>query len=137
MEKELRALEERKKDLLRRLTRLGDFRRGSISINYRECGKKNCACASDKHRRHGPQYLWNSTRRGKSLAQNLRMGPELEKVSIETENYEKFSRLIEDLVEVSDEICKARPVREIEDKEELESLKKKLQKQFKKRFEQK
>ena len=137
MEKDLQVLEDRKKDLLRRLSSLGDFRRGSISVNYRVCGKKNCACASDKSRRHGPQSLWNTTRKGKSLARNLRLGPELEKVSAETGNYEKFLLLIEDLVKISEEISEAKPVREIQNMEELERLKKKLQKKFKKRFEQK
>jgi hypothetical protein len=50
-------LELRRKELFRRMENLGDFRRGTISLNYRKCGKKNCACARKDHPRHGPQYL--------------------------------------------------------------------------------
>src|ERR1700733_9964744 len=36
----------------------GDFRRGSVSENYRKCGKPNCACAAAGHPGHGPRFLW-------------------------------------------------------------------------------
>jgi hypothetical protein len=36
------------------LAGVGDFRRGSVSENYRKCGKPNCACATSGHRGHGP-----------------------------------------------------------------------------------
>ena len=130
MEKTLEALESRRLKLYRQLADLGDFRPGAISVNYRKCGKKNCVCAQVSHPGHGPQYLWNATVKGKSVAKNLRLGPELEKARQQAENYQSFLRLTAEIVEVNDKICELRPTLEIEDEEELDRLKKKLQKQF-------
>jgi hypothetical protein len=49
------SLEQRKKDLYQQLASLGEFRRGTLSVNYRRCGKPNCACARPDHPGHGPQ----------------------------------------------------------------------------------
>jgi hypothetical protein len=35
--------------LFAQLVALGDFRRWSVSENYRKCGKPNCACAQPDH----------------------------------------------------------------------------------------
>ncbi len=63
--------------LYQALAALGDFRRGTISVNFRRCGKPNCACAQAGRPGHGPQYLWNATIGGESRARSLRLGPEL------------------------------------------------------------
>jgi len=126
----LHELELRRKELFRQLENLGDFRRGTISVNYRKCGKSNCACASKDHPGHGPQYLWNASVGGKTQARNLPVGPELEKVEKEVENYHAFVRLTQELVEVNDRICQLRPARSITDEDELEELKKKLRRHF-------
>ena len=130
MEKTLEALESRRLKLYGQLADLGDFRPGAISVNYRKCGKKNCVCAQASHPGHGPQYLWIATVKGKSVAKNLRLGPELDKARQQAENYQSFVRLTAEIVEVNDRICELRPTLEIEDEEELNRLKKKLQKQF-------
>src|SRR4030095_14656061 len=130
MEKTLEALEFRRMKLLHQLAELGDFRPGSISVNYRKCGKKNCVCAQPAHRGHGPQYLWSATVKGKSVAKNLRLGPELEKARQQSENYQSFLQLTKELIEVNHKICELRPTLEIEDEEELDRLKKKLERQF-------
>jgi hypothetical protein len=72
----LERLEQRRNALYQRLQALGDFRPGTISVNFRKCGKKRCACARPAHPGHGPQYLWNTTHGGQRRAQNLRLGPE-------------------------------------------------------------
>lgn len=133
MEERLEDLEVKREHLYRQLEALGDFRPGIISVNFRKCGKNNCACSRKDHPGHGPQYLWNTTRRGKSLAQNLRFGPEVEKVQREVDAYRHFVRLSQEVVEVNEKICRLRPVPEIEDEEELTALKKKLQRRFLKR----
>ena len=127
---DLEILEAKKRKLLDELVSLGDFRRGSVSVNYRKCGKANCVCSREGHRSHGPQYLWNATIKRRSRARNLHLGPELEKVSEEVNNYQKLRKLIEELVEISERICELKPIREVRDEKELESLKKKLQKRF-------
>src|SRR5208282_2936260 len=44
----LQDLESHRNNLFRQLESLGDFRRGTISANYRKCGKSNCACATGR-----------------------------------------------------------------------------------------
>src|SRR5512136_2069019 len=134
MEETLESLEKKRKELYQMLEALGDFRRGTISVNYRKCGKKRCVCTKLGHPGHGPQYLWNTTIKGKSYAKNLKLGSELEKYKKETGNYRDFLNLSAQLVQVSERICELRPVREIEDRTELEELKKKLLEIFRKRF---
>ena len=134
MEETLECLEKKRKELYQKLEALGDFRRGTISVNYRKCGKKKCVCAKPGHPGHGPQYLWNTTIKGKSYAKNLRLGPELEKYMKETGNYRNFLNLSAQLVQVSERICELRPIREIEDRRASEDLKKKLLEIFRKRF---
>jgi len=36
----LESLEKKRKELYQKLEGVGDFRRGTISVNYRKCGKK-------------------------------------------------------------------------------------------------
>jgi hypothetical protein len=126
----LEQLEQRRSAVYQQMQALGDFRPGTISVNFRKCGKKRCVCAQPGHPGHGPQYLWNTTSGGRSRAQNLRLGPELEKAHQELENHQVFLRLCRELVEINEKICRLRPVAEIKDERQLEALKKKLQQQF-------
>ena len=130
MNESLQDLELRRRNLFRLMEDLGDFRRGTISVNYRKCGKSNCACARKNHPGHGPQYLWNVSVGGKTQARNLPVGPELEKAEREVERYHAFLRLSQELTEVNERICQLRPARTIEDEDELEQLKKKLRRHF-------
>ena len=134
MEETLESLETKRKSLYQKMEEIGDFRRGIISVNYRKCGKKNCACAKPGHLGHGPQYLWNTTIKGKSYAKSVRLGPELQKYMQETTRYREFLKLCEELVQLSEKISDLRPVVEIEDKNERETLKKKLQGIFRKKL---
>jgi hypothetical protein len=126
----LEELERRKSALCQQIQTLGDFRPGMISVNFRKCGKPKCACTRPGHPGHGPQYLWNTTSGGKSRAQSLTFGPQLEKVRSELECHKVFQRLCRELVEVSEKICMIRPVAPIKDEKELDALKKKLRKLF-------
>lgn len=125
----LEELESLRDKLQRELLEIGDFRPGSVYPSYRKCGKQNCACAQPGHPGH-PQYLRTSAKGGKNRAETLRVGPELEKAVREAENYRRFVKLCRELVETNERICALRPVREVKDPEELEALKKKLQKRF-------
>src|ERR1039458_975756 len=80
-------------NLFRKLESLGDFRCGTISVNYRKCGKSKCGCARKDHPGRGPQYLWNVSIGGKTQARNLPVGPEPEKTEREVERYRTFIRL--------------------------------------------
>ena len=130
MPESLAVLEERRQRLYQQLAAIGDFRPGMISVNYRKCGKGNCACAQAGHAGHGPQYLWNTTQQGRSRAQNLRLGPELEKVEQEVANYRRFVELCNELVQVNEQLCRTRPVAAVTDEDELAQLKKTLQRKY-------
>jgi hypothetical protein len=134
MSETLLSLERRREVLYRRLERTGDFRRGIISVTYRKCGKKNCACAREGHPGHGPQHLWNTTIKGKSYAKGVKVGPELKKYLDEISNYRSFLKICDKLVEVNERICNLRPVPEMKDDKELAELKKKLQKRFMEKY---
>ena len=127
MHESIGKLEKRRAALFSKLAEVGDFRRGSISSNYRKCGKENCACSTEGHPGHGPQYLWTTTRHGKSLAKKLTLGPELDKYKGEIDEYRKFRNLCSEIVEISEKICNIGPICNVEDESELEVPKKKLQ----------
>jgi hypothetical protein len=137
MEDTLKVLEEKRKGVYKKMGGMGDFRRGTISVNYRKCGKKNCICTKSGHPGHGPQYLWNTTLKGKSYAKNLKLGPELQKYVEEIANHRKFVQLCDELVELNEKVCDLRPIPAIEGKEEQEELKKKLEQFFRKRLRKK
>lgn len=106
----LPELEAQRSELYARLAELGDFRRGSMSENYRRCGKANCACARAGHPGHGPRMLW--TRRGadgKTVGRQLSPG-EVDKVRRELDGYHAFAQLSEKIVAVNEAICEVRPV---------------------------
>ena len=127
---DLASMERKRENLYKQLEEVGDFRRGTISVTYRKCGKSNCACTQEGHPGHGPQYLWNTTIKGKSYAKNLKLGPEMEKYREEISNRQLFQKLCNEIVEVNEWICDIRPVPEVDDDKELAALKKKLQQMF-------
>ncbi|MDQ3174578.1 MAG: hypothetical protein M3Q91_12870 [Acidobacteriota bacterium] len=134
MAESLAVLEERRQQLYELLTSIGDFRPGMISARYRKWGRGNCACARPGHGGHGPQYLWNTTQRGRSRAQNLHLGPQLQQVESELANYRRFVELCEEIVEVNEQICRLRPVPKINNERELAQLKKTLQRKYSKKW---
>ena len=137
MEKAIESLEHQRKSLYKKLQQTGDFRRGTISVNYRKCGKKNCVCSKKGHPGRGPQYLWNTTLKGKSYAKSLKLGPEIQKYKEEIENYHHFQQLCAKIIRVNEEICKLRPLPVVKNNHEMEELKKKLQEHFRKKYKKK
>jgi hypothetical protein len=101
--------EAQRAELYAALAAVGDFRRGSVSENYRRCGKPNCACTRPDHPGHGPRYLWTRTVGGKSRGRQL-AAEEVGKVRRELDRYAQFVTLTDRLVEVNEKICEARPV---------------------------
>jgi hypothetical protein len=107
--RDLAWLERRRAELFALLSQVGDFRRGALNVVFRRCGKPNCACAQPGHRGHGPQY--NLTRRagGKTVNVHLKPGPELDKAEREVAEHQRFTSLVEEVTQVSEAICAARP----------------------------
>jgi hypothetical protein len=103
---ELEALRDR---LYARLAAVGDFRRGSVSVNYRRCGKPNCACADSDHPGHGPRFLWTrSAGRRKTTGRQL-AADEVGKVRAEIARHAEFEEISAQIIEVNERICEARP----------------------------
>jgi hypothetical protein len=102
-------LERHRDRLYDQLSATGDFRRGSISENYRRCGKPNCACAQPGHPGHGPRYLWTRTVAGRGTKGRQLSADEVDKVRRELAGYQRFAALSEQIVAVNEAICEARP----------------------------
>ena len=107
-EEPLGELERHRAELYARLAGTGDFRPGSVNETWRRCGKPNCACAQPGHRGHGPRYLWTRSAGGRTRTRQL-AAAELGKVRRELENYRQFVAVTEQIVQVNEAICEARP----------------------------
>jgi hypothetical protein len=105
----LPELEAERQRLYAQLSAVGDFRRGSVSENYRKCGKPSCACAQPGHPGHGPRFLWTRTVRGRKTRGRQLAAEEVARVRRELEAYQEFAMLTEQISEVSEAICEARP----------------------------
>jgi Family of unknown function (DUF6788) len=103
-------LEAERDRLYARLAAVGDFRRGSVTENYRKCGKPNCACAAPDHPGHGPRLLWTRTARGRGTVGRQLAAGEVDKVRREVARHGEFAAISEQIAEVSEAICEARPV---------------------------
>ena len=109
-EPSLPELEAERGRLYAQLSTAGDFRRGSVSENYRKCGKPNCGCAAAGHPGHGPRFLWTrSAGRRKTIGRQL-AAAEVGKVRRELARHAEFTAAVEQIVEVNERICEARPV---------------------------
>ena len=107
---ELPELERRRAELYRELSQVGDFRPGSLNEVRRKCGKPNCACAAPGHPGHGPRFLWTrSEGRRKRIGRQL-AAAEVEKVRREIARHAEFTATVEQIAEVNEKICEARPV---------------------------
>jgi hypothetical protein len=108
-EPSLPELEAERDRLYAQLSAIGDFRRGSVSENYRKCGKPNCACAQPDHRGHGPRFLWTRTARGRGTVGRQLAAGEVAKVRREVARHAAFAAISEQIAQVSEKICEARP----------------------------
>jgi hypothetical protein len=107
---DLTELQTRRARLREDLSAVGDFRPGSLSAVMRRCGKANCACADPAHPGHGPQHLLTKKVDGKTVTVHLRPGPELAKARVEVDNYKRFKQMVDELIDVNEAICRARPL---------------------------
>src|ERR1700735_1365772 len=108
-ESSLPELEAERNRLYAQLSAVGDFRRGSVSENYRKCGKPNCACAAQDHPGHRPRFLWTRAEgRRKRVGRQL-AAAEVEKVRREVARHAEFTAAVGQIVELNEKICEARP----------------------------
>ena len=105
----LPELEAERERLYAQLSVVGDFRRGSVSENYRKCGKPNCACAQLDHPGHGPRFLWTRAARGRGTVGRQLAAGEVDKVRGEVARHAEFAAICDQIAEVNEKICEARP----------------------------
>jgi hypothetical protein len=105
----LEELEAQRTRLYEQMAATGDFRRGSVSENYRRCGKPSCHCAQPDDPGHGPRYLWTRTVAGRGSRGRQLSAGEVGKVRRELANYQRFADVSQRIVEVNEAICEARP----------------------------
>src|ERR1700735_4011233 len=109
-EPSLPELEAERDRLYAQLSEVGDFRRGAVGENYRKCGNPSGGCAAPGHRGHGPRFLWTRTARGRGTVGRQLAAGEVAKVRREVARHGEFTATVEQIAEVNEKICEARPV---------------------------
>ena len=103
-------LETRRSALLAAISGLNDMRPGSIVGAVRRCGKPGCHCAQANDPGHGPSLRITYKIRGKTVTEALPSNAAVRKAEREVAEFRRFQKLSEELVEVSGQICRQRPV---------------------------
>lgn len=110
MPESLAALEQQRSSILSQILELGDFRSGSITAINGRCGKPNCHCHQPKQPGHGPNFRLTRKIKGKTISESFSSAAELSKAQREVEEFHRFRQLSEQLLDVNERICRARPV---------------------------
>jgi Family of unknown function (DUF6788) len=108
----LAALEQQRSSILSEILELGDFRSGSISAISGRCGKPNCHCHQANQPGHGPNFRLTRKVNGKTVSESFSSAAELRKAQREVAAFHRFRQLSQELLEVNERICRARPVEE-------------------------
>lgn len=106
----LASLEQQRSAILAHFLELGDFRRGSITAIQGRCGKPNCHCHLPNQPQHGPNYRLTFKVDGKTISETFSSPAEMHKAQREVEAFHRFRQLSQQLLEINEEICRARPV---------------------------
>jgi hypothetical protein len=106
----LAALGQQRSNILAQILQLGDFRSGSITAINGRCGKANCHCHQPNQPGHGPNFRLTRKVNGKSVSESFSSAAELRKAQREVEAFHRFRQLSQELLEVNERICRARPV---------------------------
>jgi hypothetical protein len=106
----LAALEQQRSSILMQILELGDIRSGCITAINGRCGKPNCHCHQPNHPGHGPNFRLTRKVNGKTVSESFSSAVELRKAQREVEAFHRFRQLSQELLEVNERICRARPV---------------------------
>jgi hypothetical protein len=113
---------------LTQILELGDFRSGSITAINGRCGKASCHCHRPGQPGHGPNFRLTRKVDGKTVSESFSSAAELRKAQREVERFHRFRQLSQELLEVNESICRARPLEDVLSPEE-----KKRRKQYAKK----
>ena len=104
----LPELEAERERLYAQLSSVGDFRRGSVTENSANAGSRTARARSPIIPGTGRGCCGPAPRAARSTWPQLAAG-EVAKVRRELERYAEFASISEQIVEVSEKICEARP----------------------------
>jgi hypothetical protein len=104
------SLEKQRAEVLARILELGDFRSGSVTAISGRCGKPSCRCHQPNQPAHGPNFRLTRKVNGKTVSETFSSTAELRKAQREVEAFHRFRELSQQLLQVNEKICQARPV---------------------------
>lgn len=90
-----------------RFATLGDLRPGTLTENFRKCGKANCHCAREGHPGHGPSYVLTRSVNGKTQSVRVR-ADEVDETRGLVAEYWRFRELSSEFLEASEALATAR-----------------------------
>ncbi len=123
MPESLVELEQQRNAIFQQMLRLPDFRSGSITATRGTCGKPTCRCHQPNQPGHGPNFRLTRKVNGKTVTETFATPAERHKAQREVQAYHRFRQLAQELLEINERICRARPV-----EQELTPSKKKRRK---------
>ncbi len=101
----LTSLQQRRSEIGKQLTNVGDMRPGSLVERFRKCGKPSCHCAEEGARGHGPQFSLTRPVHGKTVTRIIPRGPAVERTQKQIDEYQRFRELVSEFVTLSEQIC--------------------------------
>ncbi len=112
MSDSLLALEKRRSEVLAQISRLGDFRPGSISATGGRCGNPKCHCHQPDDAGHGPNLRLTYKLQGKTVTESFPNPAAQRKAEREIAGFRHYQELSRTLIETHAKICRVRPVEE-------------------------
>ena len=104
---QLEVLQVKRDQLKARLAAMGDMRPGSLVERFRKCGKPTCHCAEKDAPGHGPCYSLTHAVAGKTVTRIIPKGAAVERTRQQIAEYQRFRRLVQELITLSEQICEA------------------------------
>ena len=106
-------LENRRATIQMEIAQLGDMRSGSITATTGRCGNPNCRCHRAGEAGHGPYYRLTRKVSGKTVTETFSSSAGLVKAQREVDEWRRFRKLGEQLLDVNEQICRLRPMTEV------------------------
>lgn len=103
-------LEQERAKLITVMSRLHDLRPGCISGIVRRCGKPTCHCAQPGDPGHGPTLRLTYKSEGKTISEALPSPAAVRKAEREIGEFRKYQQISRNFIDVSEKICRLRPV---------------------------
>ncbi|NOZ78701.1 MAG: hypothetical protein GXP48_05885 [Acidobacteria bacterium] len=88
-----RRMRARSKELRQKIAAMDFVASGTLHVRTKVCGKKNCKCATDPTKRHGPYHEWSRRKNGKLLHKIL-TPEQAQLVERAISNYRQIQKLL-------------------------------------------